>query len=78
MRIMLPMRKATNLSVDVRLLRLARRRKINLSATLEEALRAKLEVLEQSEWLAENAEALNGYAEHVAGVGVFSDGLRRF
>ncbi len=71
-------KKATNLSVNADLLKMARRRKINLSTTLEAALREKLHAESHREWLAENERALDEYAQHVAAAGVFSDGLRRF
>lgn len=71
-------KKATNLSINVRLLKMARKRKINLSATLEEALVEKLRAEDACEWLAENEESIDEYANHIREVGVFSDRLRRF
>lgn len=71
-------KKATNLSVSADLLAMARRRKINLSTTLEAALREKLKAESHQEWLSENERALEEYARHVGASGVFSDGLRRF
>jgi antitoxin CcdA len=71
-------KKAANLSINVGLLKMARKRKINLSATLEEALLEKLRAQDSSEWLAENEKSMDEYADHVRKVGVFSDRLRRF
>ncbi|OGR14602.1 MAG: hypothetical protein A2341_07515 [Deltaproteobacteria bacterium RIFOXYB12_FULL_58_9] len=71
-------KKAANLSINVRLLKMARKRKINLSATLEAALVEKLQAQDVSEWVAENAKSIDEYASHVQKVGVFSDRLRRF
>jgi Post-segregation antitoxin CcdA len=44
------------------------------SATLEEALTAKVWTRQQEIWLAENQDAIAAYNEHVAKNGVFSDG----
>lgn len=71
-------KRPANLSIDAELLKTARKRKINLSQTLETALRNELATVTQQEWLAENEKALDAYADHVEAHGVFSDGLRRF
>lgn len=71
-------KKATNLSVNSDLLRKARELDINLSAVLEESLRAVLGRRLQERWLEENREAIRAYNEHVESKGVFSDGLRSF
>lgn len=71
-------KKATNLSINVELLKAARERKINLSATLESALIERLRAWDEQAWLAENTEAIDEYADHVGEHGVFSDGVRRF
>ncbi len=71
-------KKATNLSVSVRLLKQARKRGISLSATLEEALVEKLRAEDAAAWATENEAALEQYADHVNRVGVFGDHLRRF
>lgn len=71
-------KKATNVSVNADILKAARSRKINLSATLEAALIAKLQICERQEWADSNSQALDEYADHVDKNGVFSDGLRRF
>lgn len=71
-------KKASNLSINSDLLRLAKALNINLSATLEAALKVKVQELRAHRWLEENQEAISAYNESVAERGVFSDGLRSF
>lgn len=71
-------KRAANLSVNGDLLNKAKELDINLSATLEQALAAILKKKQREQWLAENAEAMNAYNEHVEAHGVFSDYLRSF
>lgn len=71
-------KKASNLSINSDLLRQAKELKINLSATLEAALKVKVQELRAQQWLEENQEAISAYNESVAERGVFSDGLRSF
>ncbi len=71
-------KKATNLSVDERLLERARRLKLNLSQVLEAGLTEAIRRHEREEWLKRNRSALAAYNEHVEKHGVFSDGLRSF
>jgi antitoxin CcdA len=71
-------KKPTNVSVSGDLLAAARANKINLSQTLEEALREKLRKIEQQRWLEENREAIEEHNRFVQKYGVFSDGRRRF
>ncbi|MEO1170593.1 MAG: type II toxin-antitoxin system CcdA family antitoxin [Myxococcota bacterium] len=71
-------KQPTNLSINSALLRAARERKINLSATLEQALRERIATAEREDWLAENADAFEEYDRVVAGIGVFGDSVRRF
>jgi antitoxin CcdA len=71
-------KKPTNLSINSDLLAKARKRKINLSATLEHALIIQLRQSEREQWKQENREAieaLNGLAEKH---GLFSDSFRDF
>ena len=52
------MKRAANLSVDAALLDEAKEMKINLSQTLEEALRLKVRAQKGEEWLRENHKAI--------------------
>jgi antitoxin CcdA len=71
-------KKAVNLSTDVALLREARERDINLSATLERALSDALRQQRRERWLAENRPGIAAYNEQVEAHGVFADTLRTF
>ena len=71
-------KKATNLSVDDRLLDQARRLKLNLSQVFEDSLTEAIRQRLREEWLSKNRAALDAYNEHVEEHGVFSDGLRSF
>lgn len=71
-------KRATNLSINSDLLRMAREFDINLSATMEIALAGAVKDEQRNRWLAENRDAIEAYNEHVAANGVFSDGLRGF
>lgn len=71
-------KKATNLSVDGRLLDEARRLKLNLSQVFEAGLTEAIRQRQREEWLRKNRAALDAYNEHVEKHGVFGDGLRSF
>lgn len=71
-------KKATNLSINKALLAEARELKINLSATLEEALLEKVREKKRNQWLAENKQALQACNELVEKNGLFSDKYRVF
>lgn len=71
-------KSATNVSIRRDLLEAARASKINLSATLEQALIEKLRHAQQQQWREENRESIAAYNEHVEKHGVFSDGSRSF
>lgn len=71
-------KKATNVSINRDLLGEAKAMGINLSATLENALRDEVRRRKQDRWIADNAEAIEAYNRRVARRGVFSDGLRKF
>ena len=71
-------RKATNVTVDEKLLERARGLKLNLSQVLEAGLTEAVRRHESEEWLRKNRQALEAYNEHVEKHGVFSDGLRSF
>lgn len=71
-------KKATNLSLNSDLLRRSRALNINLSATLEQALKAKLAETKAEKWKAENRNAIQAYNEFVKEHGCFSDDFREF
>ncbi len=71
-------RKATNLSINSDLLRLARELGVNLSRELEHRLEEIVAEERRRRWLAENEEAIAAYNDHIEQSGVFSEGLRRF
>ncbi|MBT0588108.1 type II toxin-antitoxin system CcdA family antitoxin [Alteromonas oceanisediminis] len=71
-------KKATNLSLNSDLLNKARGLKINLSATLEQALNDKLKTEAAAKWKKDNAAAIEAYNEFVAESGLLSDEYREF
>lgn len=71
-------KKATNLSLNSDLLQKARSLKVNLSATLEQALRDKLKSVEAENWKKENKAAIAAYNEFVAENGCIGDEYRNF
>ena len=71
-------KKATNLSVNSDLLKKSRELNINLSATLEQALREKLALTEAEKWRKENSRAIEIYNEFVEEHGCFGDDFREF
>lgn len=71
-------RKATNLSVNSDLLAKTRALDINLSATLEQALKEELARHEAARWLDENHRAIEQYNVFVEQHGCFGDDFRAF
>jgi antitoxin CcdA len=71
-------KKATNVSVNTALLQQAKAFNINLSSTLEQALIAKLKLLQADTWVTENKIAIDAYNRHVEQNGVFGDDVRAF
>jgi antitoxin CcdA len=71
-------KKVVNLSVDSDLLREARNRDINLSATLERALTEALRRARREQWLTESRLGIEAYNEQVDAHGAFADPVRRF
>lgn len=71
-------KKATNLSIDERLLGEARRLKLNLSQVFESGLTEAIRRRQREQWLENNSAALDAYNAHVERHGVFSDGARSF
>ena len=71
-------KKPTNLSLNSDLLKKTKKLNINLSATLEQALRAKLAEKEAESWAKENKRAIQAYNEFVDENGLFADEHRTF
>ena len=71
-------KKATNLSLNSDLLQKARDLKVNLSATLEQALKDKLKSVEEERWKKESKAAIAAYNEFVADNGCVDDEFRNF
>ena len=71
-------KKPTNLSLNSDLLKKAKELSVNLSATLEQALRAKLAEAEAENWAKENKRAIKAYNEFVDENGLFADEHRHF
>lgn len=71
-------KKAANLSVNSDLLNKAKAKDINLSATLEKALKDKLLSLEGENWVRENQQAIKAYNNFVDQHGCFGDDFREF
>jgi antitoxin CcdA len=71
-------KKAANLSVNGDLLAKAKKFKINLSSVLEQALAERVAQAERELWLAENADSISSYNDHVEKFGLFGDSSRTF
>lgn len=71
-------KKATNLSLNSDLLNKCRALNINLSATLEQALQAKLAEANSGKWAAENRNAIRAYNEFVEEHGCFGEEYKEF
>ncbi len=71
-------KKATNLSINSDLLNKSRALDINLSATLEQALRSALANTEAEKWKNNNKNAITEYNNFVEANGCFGDEYRHF
>ena len=71
-------KKAANLSINSDLLRRTRELNINLSATLERALKEELAKCEAQRWVEENRAAIKSYNDFVERHGCFGDEFREF
>jgi len=71
-------KKATNLSLNSDLLKRTRALNINLSATLEQALKDKLKSIEANKWVEENKNAVQAYNDFVDDNGCFGDEFKDF
>jgi antitoxin CcdA len=69
---------SVTLSIDPTLLREARGRAINLSATFEKALENALRQDRRERWLADNIPAIDAYNRQIDTHGAFADPLRSF
>ena len=72
-----PAKKPTNVSINAELLAKAKSLDINLSATLESALKEQIRLKEQAHWLKENSDAMEAYNQFVERNGTFSDSGRQ-
>lgn len=71
-------KKPTNLSLNSDLLKKSKALNINLSATLEQALKEKLAQNESDKWVEENKNAIKAYNDFIDEHGCFSDEYREF
>jgi antitoxin CcdA len=71
-------KKATNLSVNSDLLKLAKMLKINLSKNFEAYLAEVVTQKLEEQWHRENREAIEAYNDEIAKRGTFAKSLRRF
>ena len=71
-------KKATNLSVNSDFLRKIKEINVNLSATLEIALKGTLRKNNEEKWLNENAKAIEAYNNFIEENGCFGDDIRSF
>lgn len=71
-------KKPANLSINKELLAEARALKINLSATLEQALTEKIRTERRKQWLEENQHAIDACNELAENSGLFADKHRAF
>ena len=71
-------KKSTNLSINSDLLDKARALKVNLSATLELALKEKLAAIKSENWAKENERAIKVYNDFVDQHGYFGEEYREF
>ena len=71
-------KKPTNLSVNSDLLKQSRALNINLSATLEQALKTRLGEAKAADWASRNQNAIKSYNEFVEANGCFGEEYRGF
>lgn len=71
-------KKAANLTVNSDLPLKSRALNINLSATLEHALKEELAKDQAAQWVEENSAAIKNYNEFVEQHGCFGDEFRSF
>lgn len=71
-------RSATNLSIDVELVKEARRLGLNLSRLLEERLREAIAAERRRCWLEDNEQAFAAYERFVESHGLFNEAEREW
>ncbi|WP_421910977.1 type II toxin-antitoxin system CcdA family antitoxin [Marinobacter sp.] len=71
-------RMAVKVPINSDLLRKARELNIDLSATLEQALKDELSKRESAQWVEENRVAIKSYNDFVEQHGCFGDEFREF
>ncbi len=71
-------KRATNLTLNARMLDTAKALDINLSATVDRLLAEEIRRLYRDQWLIRNREAVDGYNARIERNGSFSDGYRNF
>jgi antitoxin CcdA len=71
-------KKATNLTLNAKVLELARELGINVSQTVDALLQEEVRRRYREKWRAENREAIAAYNERVKRDGAFGDDLRNF
>ena len=71
-------KKATNLTLNARVLEVAREMGMNVSQVVDTLLQEEVRRLYREKWLVDNQDAITEYNERVRREGVFSDGLRSF
>ena len=71
-------KKPTNLSVNSDLLKKSKAMNINLSATLEQALKDKLTQSQAEKWADNNKNAIRAYNDFINEHGCFGDEYRGF
>jgi len=71
-------KRPTNLSINSDLLTKARALRINLSASLEQALSKELAQAEAARWAEENKAAITAYNTFIEEHGCFGDEFREF
>ncbi|NOQ79532.1 MAG: acetoacetyl-CoA synthase [Gammaproteobacteria bacterium] len=71
-------KKPTNLSINSDLLKKSKMLKVNLSATLEQALKNILAQKQEQQWRDENKNAIQAYNDFIEENGVFGDEFRSF
>jgi antitoxin CcdA len=68
-------KRAANVSIDSDILEEAKKLNINLSQTLEDALRHRLEGARIEKWQRENRAFFDAYNAHIERVGTMSEAL---